>query len=230
MRDLRISVLLFLSIILLSCVENNPTLADNQYLSCDITRPKSPYFNINQGFYVEVLVHDSIYGIDNVEIYIDQVILKTIIEITSPIQFYVEKNTLALGSHKFIVYATNKVGAKTVNYIDFSIYEDKSYHGDYTFTSKKYAYVILTKYLIDSIVYNGNIKFYEPEKIIVQFRENENIILKVAEDDSIVSEGDWYNDASKEGQFIGSDNVNIHFKDAGYRSSTHTFIEGKKIQ
>lgn len=222
--------MVFLCIILLSCIDTNPTIADNHYLSCEIAIPKSTYFNINQGFYIEILVQDSIYGIENVEIYVDQVKLKTINEITNPIQFYVEKNTLALGSHKFIVYATNKVGAKTVNYIDFGIYEDKSYYGDYTFTSKRYSYVLQSKYLIDSIVYNGSVDFYKPEKIIVQFRENEHIIFKVDENKSIISEGDWYNDASKEGQFIKPDKLNIHFKDAGYRSTTHTFIEGKKIQ
>ena len=144
-------------------------------------------------------------------------------------KFYVEKNFLSLGKHTIVAVAKNKSNFEAKDSISIFINDDKWYYGNFNFTSKTYSLVLLTSYLVDSINYNGSISYYSDNEIIIKYRENKSEIFKINQNGTFESEGNWYDEASKKGGFVNSDSLTFYLKSAGYRSTTHISVTGKRF-
>lgn len=207
-------------------VNNTP----DSYLSCKIESPKNnSSHNIVNETLVEVYAKDSLNSIEYVKLFIDNVLYKTYYNAQMPCKFYVEKNFLSLGKHTIVAVAKNKSNFEAKDSISIFINDDKWYYGNFNFTSKTYSLVLLTSYLVDSINYNGSISYYSDNEIIIKYRENKSEIFKINQNGTFESEGNWYDEASKKGGFVNSDSLTFYLKSAGYRSTTHISVTGKRF-
>ena len=227
MKTSKIIIILAFGLILMAC-KNETLELKNKVPLCSITSPENnSLFAINEDITINILANDSDGFIENVKLLVDSV--EYGVTKISPYKFIVKNNELTLGQHSLIAVATDNKGATKNDTVVITQNPDyNKYSGDFTFKTRSFYWVLQT-YKSDTTIYHtGRIETDKNGIVTLYYKENTNVTFHVKENGIFISEGDFYYNGGKEGEFIGIDSVSFHIQGPGVRSSSSSWVTGKR--